>query len=73
MTRHKVLIVDDHPMMRAGLRATLDLEGDMDVVAEAESAEAALREATATQPDVVLMDVRMPGADGIQACQALRD
>ena len=69
----KVLIVDDHPVVRTGLRATLEPEEDFEVVSEVENAEAALREARAHNPDVVLMDVRMPGVDGIQACRMMRD
>ena len=69
----RVMIVDDHEVVRMGLRAALELEEDMEVVAEAGDAQAALREADASGPDVVLMDVRMPGIDGIQACRALRE
>lgn len=73
MKKLKVLIVDDHPVVRDGLKATLRPEDDMTVVGEVGSADAALREAIATEPDVVLMDVRMPGGDGIQACRMLRE
>ena len=69
----RVMIVDDHEVVRMGLRAALELEEDMEVVAEAGDAQAALREADVSGPDVVLMDVRMPGIDGIQACRALRE
>ena len=73
MQRVKVLIVDDHPVVRMGLKSVLETEDDMEILAEAESAEAALREARAGNPDVVLMDVRMPGMDGIQGCRLIRD
>ena len=69
----RVLIVDDHEVVRLGLRAALEPEDDLEVVADAGDAEAALREADVHRPDVVLMDVRMPGTDGIQACRTLRE
>ncbi len=73
MARTKVMIVDDHEVVRMGLRSALEPEDDFRVVAEAADAPAALREALAHRPDLVLMDVRMPGEDGIQACRALRE
>jgi DNA-binding NarL/FixJ family response regulator len=65
MTR--VLIVEDDALMRAGLRGILEREQDLDVVAEAQDGREALGHARRTQPDVVLMDIRMPGVDGIAA------
>ena len=60
------MIVDDHAILRAGLRRVLDAEPDIDVVGEAPSAERAVFEAISGQPDVVLMDVMMPGKTGIE-------
>ncbi|MFD9963064.1 response regulator [Amycolatopsis sp. NPDC058986] len=62
-----VLIADDEPLVRAGLRALLDLQPDITVVGEAADGSEVLDRVVATQPDVVLMDVRMPGTDGITA------
>ena len=73
MSPIRVLIVDDHEVVRLGLRAALEPEDDLEVVGDAGDADAALREADVHRPDVVLMDVRMPGTDGIQACRALRE
>jgi DNA-binding NarL/FixJ family response regulator len=63
----RVLAVDDHPLVRAGLRAMLVGAGGIDVVAEASSAAEAVAAARAHEPDVVLMDLRMPGGDGAHA------
>jgi len=63
----RVLIVEDDPLMRAGLRGILDREEDLEVVAEAEDGREALEHARRTLPAVVLMDIRMPGVDGIAA------
>ena len=68
-----VMIVDDHEVVRMGLRAVLEPEDDIQVVADAGTADAAIREAQIKRPNVVLMDVRMPGKDGIQACRELRE
>jgi DNA-binding NarL/FixJ family response regulator len=62
-----VLIVDDHPVVRAGLAGILAGEQDLTVVGEAASADEAVTVAAALRPDVVLMDLRMPGGDGVQA------
>ena len=62
-----LLIVDDHPVVRAGLVGILAGEADLTVVGEAASADEAVAVAAARQPDVVLMDLRMPGGDGVQA------
>jgi two-component system response regulator NreC len=62
----RVLIVDDHTVVRSGLRLLLDAEPDIEVVAEAGDVREAVFEARAAQPDVVLMDVVMPGASGIE-------
>jgi DNA-binding NarL/FixJ family response regulator len=63
----KVMIVDDHLIVRAGLRALLEREADVSVVGEASDGRVALRLAREMHPDVVLMDVSMPGLNGIDA------
>jgi two-component system response regulator NreC len=67
----RVLLVDDHAILRSGLRRVLDSEPDIEVVGEAETAERAVFEAMATSPDVVIMDVVMPGKSGIDGTPAL--
>jgi DNA-binding NarL/FixJ family response regulator len=66
----RVLIADDHPVFRFGLRTLLESQEDMVVVGEAESAEQAVRMAHTLQPDVILMDVNMPGLNGIEGSTA---
>ncbi|WP_328403516.1 response regulator transcription factor [Nocardia sp. NBC_00403] len=63
----RVLIADDHGAIRAGLRMILDATADIEVVGEAADGDIAVAQAKALRPDVVLMDVRMPGVDGITA------
>lgn len=73
MKRIKVLIVDDHEVVRLGLKAALEMEDDMETVGDFGNAQVAIREVEIKQPDVVLMDVRMPGMDGISACRIIHD
>ena len=62
----RVVLVDDHAILRSGLRKVLEAEADIEVVGEAESAERAVFEALSTKPDVIVMDVVMPGTSGIE-------
>jgi DNA-binding NarL/FixJ family response regulator len=67
----RVLIADDHPVFRFGLRALLGAEPDTDVVGEATTGDDAVRFVSSLQPDVVLMDVNMPGINGIEATRRI--
>jgi NarL family two-component system response regulator LiaR len=68
----RVLIVDDHAVVREGLRAFLDLQADVEVVGEAADGRAALEQAEQLRPEVILMDLVMPGLDGVGAMRQLR-
>lgn len=73
MENISVVVVDDEPLIRSGLRAIIDAEPDLTVVGEAYDGAEVLPVVRRTQPDVVLMDVRMPAVDGIQATRLLLD
>lgn len=70
--RTSVLVVDDHPVVRQGLRAFLELQPDLEVVGEAADGNRAVVRAAELQPDVVLLDLVMPGGDGISAISGIR-
>lgn len=67
----RLLLVDDHSVVRMGLSAVLSLEADLTVVAEAEDGAQAVQHFRSAQPDVVLMDLRMPGTDGVATLRTL--
>jgi DNA-binding NarL/FixJ family response regulator len=69
----RVLIADDHAVVRQGLRTFLELQDDIEVVADVADGEAALRAAREHEPDVVLMDLVMPGMGGVEAIRGLRE
>lgn len=72
MTKIHVLIVDDHPVVRRGLSSVLANMNDIKVVAEAENSAQALEKTRELRPDVVILDIRMPGSSGLQIIQALK-
>jgi DNA-binding NarL/FixJ family response regulator len=69
----RILIVDDHPVFRFGLRALLESQADMEVVDEVENGRDAVHAAQTLRPDVVLMDVNMPGLNGIEATRQITE
>ncbi len=69
----RILLVDDHPMMRRGLRDLLELEADLEPVGEAGSGPDAIRLAGELEPDLILLDLNMPGMDGLETLKRLRD
>lgn len=69
MTKQRILLVDDHEVVRLGLKALLDHHAQFEVVGEASSAKEALEQVGRLHPDIVLMDIRLPGVSGIEACE----
>ena len=71
--KKKVLIVDDHSLVRLGLSALLGYQSDMEVAGEAEDGEEAVHMACKVRPDVIVMDLMMPGVDGVEATRRIRE
>ncbi len=72
MQKIRILIVDDHPVVRKGMRAMLESEPDLEIAGEAKNGAEALGQYKAARPDVILMDLVMPVMDGIEAIQSIR-
>jgi DNA-binding NarL/FixJ family response regulator len=68
----RILVVDDHPVVRQGIRTFLDVQDDLTVVGEATDGESCVTAARKCSPDVILLDLRMPGSDGVAALHQLR-
>ena len=73
MTKQRILLVDDHEVVRLGLKSLLERHPQFEVVGEAGSAREALEQVAALKPEVVLMDIRLPGTSGIEACEEIVD
>jgi two-component system, NarL family, response regulator DevR len=71
MKKQRILLVDDHEVVRLGLKSLLDHHPQFDVVGEAGSAREALEKVESLKPDVVVMDIRLPGTSGIDACEQI--
>ena len=71
--RIRVMIVDDHPIMRSGLKEVLEASGCLEMVGEAGDGEEAVSTVEALQPDIIIMDVIMPGKDGIDTCREIME
>jgi len=71
VAKQRILLVDDHEIVRLGLKALLDRHPNFEVVAEAGTAREAVERVEAFQPDVVVMDIRLPGGSGIEACEEI--
>jgi two-component system response regulator NreC len=72
MKKIRLMLVDDHDVVRAGLKAFLESQGDFEIVAEAGNGEEAIRQAELVKPDVIIMDITMPGMDGMEATTKIR-
>ena len=73
MTKQRILLVDDHEVVRLGLRALLERHQQFEVVAEAGTARDAIEQVEQYSPDVVVMDIRLPGGSGIEACEEISE
>jgi len=71
MKKQRILIVDDHEVVRLGLKALLEHHPNFEVVAEAGSAKEAIDQTEQYKPDIILMDIRLPGTSGIEACEEI--
>jgi len=73
MAKQRIVLVDDHEVVRLGLKSLLDRHPQFEVIGEAGSAREALEQVAALEPDVVVMDIRLPGTSGIEACEQIVD
>ena len=71
MKKQRIILVDDHEVVRLGLKSLLERHPQFDVVGEAGSAREALEQVASLKPDVVVMDIRLPGTSGIEACEQI--
>lgn len=71
MVKQRILLVDDHEVVRLGLKALLERHPQFDIIGEAASAREAIEQVANNHPDVVVMDIRLPGTSGIEACEEI--
>lgn len=71
MSKQRIILVDDHEVVRLGLKSLLDRHSQFDVIGEASNAKEAMEQVERLMPDVVVMDIRLPGTSGIEACEEI--